>query len=756
MLQRLQVLIVEDDAGDAELILAELRNAGFDPEWHRVETEAGYVEKLYPGLDVILSDYSMPKFNGLRALALLNERGLEIPFIIVSGIIGEETAISAIKEGAVDYLLKDRLARLGPAVRQALDQYRLRRERERAEVKFRKLVEQSLTGIYLAQNDRFVYVNPRMADILGFSEAELMGPSLFEFIVPADREMVRENIRRRLEGEVESVQYEFRMLRKDGTVINAEVRGCLSEHDGQPAILGSLLDVTEQRRAQETAREQAEMLDRAHEAIVVYGIHTRRITFWNRGAVRLYGWTADEAVGRDVGELIFSDASAPDAVTAHLLKAGEWRGEHNQVSKTGKKSIVSSSASLVNDANGEPKLALVINIDITEQKEFEARFLRAQRMESIGTLASGVAHDLNNILTPIMMSAPLLRRDLAQEKREHIISSIETCAGRGAQIIKQVLTFGRGLEGDKRPVQAGALVKEVIKIMRETFPKSIGIESSLAPTLWPIIGDSTQIHQVLLNLCVNARDAMPGGGKVRLSAANLEVDANYASMLPEANPGPYVLLEVSDSGTGIAPEIVERIFDPFFTTKEVGKGTGLGLSTVHGIVKGHGGFLKVTSSPGKGTTFQVYLPAAPDQDAAIDTSESETQIPNGHGELVLVVDDEETVRRSASMVLEASGYEVVLAADGTEALAVFAQNSDRIAIVLTDLMMPFLDGVGLIRALHSMSPNVPIIASTGLEEKHKLLELRAMDVETVLYKPYGAKALLRTVHRSLHPPPPGA
>ena len=242
----------------------------------------------------------------------------------------------------------------------------------------------------------------------------------------------------------------------------------------------------------------------------------------------------------------------------------------------------------------------------------------------------------------------------------------------------------------------------------------------------------------------------PDGGRLRLSAANLDLDASYASMLPEATPGPHVLLEVSDTGSGIPPEIVERIFDPFFTTKGVGKGTGLGLSTVLGIVKSHGGFIQVNTQPGKGTTFQIYLPASPDRKAA-PAEASRAQIPEGHGELVLVVDDEASVRDAARLVLETGGYRVLLACDGTEALAVFAMNSGSVAAVLTDIMMPFMDGVALIRALRTMAPDLPIIASTGLGEKTQLAELKAMGVETVLNKPFGADTLLRTIHDALHP-----
>ena len=390
--------------------------------------------------------------------------------------------------------------------------------------------------------------------------------------------------------------------------------------------------------------------------------------------------------------------------------------------------------------------------DITERKKLEAQFLRAQRMESIGTLASGLAHDLNNILTPIMMSAPVLRMPISEESRGKIIDTIETSAARGAQIVKQVLTFGRGLEGEKHPLQMDLLMDEMEQMIRSTFPKDIVLECVKGPQLWIVLGDATQLHQVLLNLCVNARDAMPEGGTLHLSAFNLDLDDSYASMLSEATPGPYVLLEVSDTGTGIPPEVLERIFDPFFTTKGVGKGTGLGLglSTVHGIVKSHGGLLKVISEPGQGTTFRVYLPAAPDQQAVADAA-ALAPPPAGHGELVLVVDDEPAITQTARTVLEANGYRVLLAGDATEALVLFTEHAQEVAVVLTDIMMPVMNGVLLLRTLRKLKSSVPVIASTGLSGQDQISSMKALGIETVLHKPYSSNTLLRTLHRVLHP-----
>jgi len=391
-----------------------------------------------------------------------------------------------------------------------------------------------------------------------------------------------------------------------------------------------------------------------------------------------------------------------------------------------------------------------------ELKEAEARLLRAQRLESIGALASGIAHDLNNILAPIMMSAPMLRWGLKPEEMEKTVVSIETSAQRGADLVKQLLLFGRGVEGNRTVLQPKHLTRDIARMVRETFPKAITFESRTVADLWTLTGDATQIHQVLLNLCVNARDAMPAGGKLSLSAENIQLDAHYASMIAEARPGPHVLFRVTDTGEGIPPAIIEKIFDPFFTTKEQGKGTGLGLSTVLGIVKSHGGCLDVRSEVGKGTTFSVYFPATPNSSAPLAETPAAMAIGKGDGEMVLVVDDEPEILKITEQNLERHGYRAVLAHDGVDALVLFTQRRDEIHVVLTDLEMPLMDGVSLVRAIRKLDPNVQVIASSGIGTaqglEEKMAQLNDLGVQTLLTKPYGAETLLHALHQALRKP----
>jgi len=388
-----------------------------------------------------------------------------------------------------------------------------------------------------------------------------------------------------------------------------------------------------------------------------------------------------------------------------------------------------------------------LQAEIEQRKEAEAHLLRAQRLESIGTLASGIAHDLNNMLSPILMSAELLRLTLPTESQE-IISIIESSAGRAARVVKQVLTFARGLEGERVPLQPKQMVREMAKIIDETFPRMIRLDTYMPGELPLIEGDPTQLHQVLLNLCVNARDAMPDGGTLRIELDEFTVDEHYASTLPGARVGRYVRLRVSDTGSGIPRDIVDKIFDPFFTTKPLGKGTGLGLSTTIGIVRTHEGFLDVHSEVGKGTTFEVFLPAAPDGAAAPAPAEIEAS-PRGRGELILVVDDESAIRDVTQSVLIQNGYRTLAAANGAQALSIFTSHINRIDAVFTDVMMPLVDGVALCRALQKINPKVRIVASTGSDGESGLQELRSLNIGCVLGKPFTSGALLTALDDAL-------
>jgi PAS domain S-box-containing protein len=492
----MKLLHLEDNRNDAELVESVLRKAWPACKIKRVDTRKDFLAALdLGGFDLILSDYTLPDMDGLKALDLALEKCPDKPFIFLSGTIGEERAVEALKRGAVDYVVKDRPGRLMPAIRQALDNVEKKSQLQRAEVRI---------------------------------------------------------------------------------------------------------------------REQAALLSKAHDAIWVTDIK-QRITYWNHGAEQLSGWTEEEALGQDVRTLLFKyDHPRYLGALQKLMADAQWRGELRLQGKADSPVMVESRWTLVTNQAGDPESILFINTDVTEKKKLEAQVLHTQRMESIGTLAGGVAHDLNNSLTPILLAMGILREKAPNLESRAIIEKIESSVQHSAALVRQLLAFARGADGQHSELDLRRLISDAAKFMQQTLPADVNLGIQINDDLWPVVGNVTQITQVLLNLCLNARDAMPpGGGHINLFTQNLVVDETMQSSLPEAILGPYVLIAISDTGTGIRPENMDRIFDPFFTTKEFGKGTGLGLSTVQGIVRGHHGFITVNSIMGQGTMLRIYLPALP-------------------------------------------------------------------------------------------------------------------------------------------------
>ncbi|MBE8999661.1 response regulator [Nostoc sp. LEGE 12447] len=509
-----------------------------------------------------------------------------------------------------------------------------------------------------------------------------------------------------------------------------------------PLLERSIRYAIERKQTEQKIREQAALLDVATDAIFVRDLDDK-ILFWNKAAESLYGWKKEEVINKKTRSLWHEKhPSKVQEALSVLMKNGSWEGELQQKTKSGKEIIVESRWTLVHEFGNKAQSFLVVNTDITQKKQLEAQFLRAQRLESIGTLASGIAHDLNNILAPILMTAQLLEAQVHDERSRRLLPILITNTKRGANLVKQVLSFTRGLEGDRTILQLKHLIIEIQQIIRETFPKSIEVSTQISQNLWTVSGDATQLHQVLMNLCVNARDAMPNGGTLKISAENLLIDENYAKMHIEAQVGHHIVITVTDTGIGIKSEILDRIFDPFFTTKRLNKGTGLGLSTVLGIIKSHGGFINVCSEQRKGSQFKVYLPA---QDAVETIEEEDQRLPSGQGELILVVDDEAAIRDVTKTSLESHNYKAMTASDGIEAIALYAEHRDEISLVLTDMVMPSMDGITTIRTLRKINPDVKIIAVSGLTSTDKVNTAYDMGIKAFLSKPYTASQLLQII-----------
>jgi PAS domain S-box-containing protein len=623
-----RVLHLEDNETDRLLVEEMMRADGLDCEFTAVQTRNDLESSLHQGgFDLIISDYSMPSFDGMSGLAMAHEMSPKTPFIFFSGTIGEESAVNSLKRGAVDYVTKQYPHRLVPAIRQALR--------------------------------------------------------------------------------------------------NVE------EH--------ALLKQTEQKN-----REQAELLDKATDAILVCGLDNR-IVYWNESAERIYGWTGDEIIGKDMIEVLFH--AKPPSQVHEMMKSvderGEWAGELQQLTKNDKPLIVQVRATLIRDEDRQPKSLLLINTDITERKQLEEQFFRSQRLESLGVLISGIAHDLNNALAPVLLGIDLLRESHGEE---NILKTMQSSAQRGADMVKQVLAFARGGDTHKTLIHIEPLVKEMGKIITDTFPKNIDCQVKLNNGMWPVSGIPTQLYQVLMNFCVNARDAMPNGGALTLATENVRLDETMTASHPDAKPGNYVCVSVADTGTGISPEQMEKIFQPFFTTKAPGKGTGLGLSTSLSIIKNHDGFLAVHSDVGRGTEFKFYLPAV--IEALPTTTSKEPPLPTGNGECILVVDDEAIVLVIARTALENYGYRVLTVASGLEAITCLAEQHDAVDVVITDLKMPLMGGAATAIALRRISPDIKIIVASGSEKEVENVRQK-VEMDAFIAKPFTVEKLLTGLHKVL-------
>lgn len=627
------------------------------------------------------------------------------------------------------------------------------RERERAEEslrqsekRYRDLFESNPHPMWVYDEEtlRFLAVNEAAINNYGYSREEFLDMTIKEIRPPEDIPRLLAEVNAARPGLDRGI---WRHRRKDGSVIDVEISSHEMKFAGRQGRLVLANNVTERKQAERVIRKQADLLDCAQDAI--YVTEGGKITYWNRSAERLFGWSAAEVVGKELLALLFEGKIPDERALQQLKKENRWIGELSQRSKSGAELIVESRWTRILDSWGMPETILYINTDITEKKKLETQLLHAQRLESIGALASGVAHDLNNALAPVLLGSEILRNELKSEAGQRVLETIQGSAQKGAEMVKQILAFARGIQGRRQLLQIKHLVEDISRLAKVTFPRTIRIIKRIPADLAPIYGDATELHQVLLNLCVNARDAMPEGGELIIEGKNVKLQDKQTRMQAAALTGSFISLRVEDTGSGILPELLDKIFEPFFTTKERGKGTGLGLSTVVRIVQQHGGFLEVESEPGKGSVFTLYFPAAKE----LPSSEEAAAHPHrkgGAGEQILLVDDESALLEMARHTLEAFNYRVIPANNGAEGIFLYRRHSEDIRLVITDMNMPVMDGKAFIQELRAININIKIICATGSSQWLDRQAIEELKPAVLLPKPYTMEKLLGEVYDILH------
>jgi len=623
-------------------------------------------------------------------------------------------------------------------------------ERKKAEAALRQYelaLQQTNEGIAILGPDGCLqFANEAWAKMHGYQKEELLGRPLDMVQTPEQARQCAAFQARILEQG--HAQAELGHRRKDGSTFPVwmSVSVVRDSAGNFTSLMGIANDISQRKVAEEKIREQARLIDEASESIVVRDL-TGVILMWNRGAEKMLGWSAAEAAGQREWQLGKHEFKEFDAALAQVIVQGAWSGDFSLKTKDDRLIEVEYRWTLLRDGQGRPLKILSMSHDITGRKKMEAQLLRVQRLQTIGTLASGVAHDLNNIFAPILIGLPMVREEIRTGENCEILDLMESSILRGADIVRQLLLFGRGGETKRLPVNLARPLGDVAKIIRETFPRDIVLSVACPEDLWFVLGDATQIYQIFLNLAVNARDAMPHGGTLTITAENVQLDERIRTLSSRADPGPYVVLAVRDSGSGMAPEVLARVFEPFYTTKETGKGTGLGLSVVIGVVENHGGFIQVQSKPDDGTEFKIHLPALPDAAETTAVKQPEINLPTGHGEFILLVDDEPAILKIAGIILERNGYQLLVASNGAEAVEVFRQNEHQIHLVITDYSMPGMNGFTLAKTVKGIHAGVHVIISSGLGDALDEEKLRQAGIQLVLKKPYDTATLLNTLEK---------
>jgi two-component system, cell cycle sensor histidine kinase and response regulator CckA len=758
----LRTVVVERDSTVGDAIQRELNRLGFEAECQLVDSESGFASRLDPPPALIFFG-NCQDFNCVRGLQMARERGLATPFI---GILEQDAMTSETPQGLAGWVGKDRLAELGPLVTDAFHQARGVNLMPGGigglnDTLFRDLVERSLAGIYVIQDGRYVYVNPKLAEVFGYTVPEVLAmKNWIELISAEDRAMAAEQVRRRFSGEVTSAHYVYRGRRKDGAILDAEVLGNTTMLNGRLAVVGTLLDISERRLRSEQLRAEEERFRSAFDLSGVPMVLTdleHRFVRANTAFANLFGYSPEEILKLTMPAITHPDDLTESFSRRQGLLSGEvsfFQMEKRYLHKDGRLIWGLTNVSLIRDAQGLPKQYVGQVQDITERKRAEEQLRQAQKMEAVGQLAGGIAHDFNNLLTIICGYGELLLQQMSPSNPVRAgLEQIYKAGERATMLTRQLLAFSRREVIEPKLLDVNHIITDAERMLRRILGEDISLSTALSANLPRIKADLGQIEQVLLNLCVNARDAMPRGGRLTIETALKELDEEYAQAHVGVRAGRYVMIAVSDTGCGMNEATKARIFEPFFTTKGVGKGTGLGLSTVFGIVKQAGGHIWVYSEVNRGTTFKVYFPAI---DFSTESGRAATPAPmvRGGTETVLLLEDDAAVRVFAGAALRAKGYTVLEAAGASDAIRLAQGHPGAIDLLVTDVVMPEMGGREAAERMKALRPSLKVLYVSGYTDdaviRHGVLAAEM----AFLQKPFAASALTGKVREVLDQSPP--
>ena len=768
----MRILIVEDLATDAELSAREVKAVLPTSEFVVVDTQDSFLASLASFCpDIILSDYKMPRFDGLSALKLALQRMPETPFIIVTGSTNEDTAVECMKAGAWDYVIKEHLKRLGPAVLSALEQRRVREERKRgeeriaeqhanlqqSEARYRALFERSRDALLTLdpRSWRYTTGNPSAIAMFGArDELDLLSREPWDYSPERqpDGRNSAEAARSLSETAMRtgSQYFEWTHRRLSGEAFPTTVMLTRIEVEGRPLLQATVRDETDRKRADAERERLAMAIEQAAEMITITDARGD-IVYVNPAFEVVTGYTRAEVLGRN--PRLLKSGVQDDAFYRNLWETitdgRTFRSQMVNRKKDGTTYTEEATISPVRDGTGAIASYVAVKRDVTQHLALEAQLLQAQKMEGIGRLAGGVAHDFNNLLTVILSYVELACGSLQEGELQAYLQEIRVAGERAASLTRQLLAFSRKQVLQPESLDLNRVVTDMEKMLRRIIGEDIDLVKALAPDLGRVKADPGQIEQVIMNLAVNARDAMQQGGKLTIETANVQLEGDYMALPEGVEPGPYVMLVVTDAGVGMDEPTKTRIFEPFFTTKAVGKGTGLGLSTVFGIVKQSGGSIDVLSEPGKGTTFKVYLPRELSPAVAPAAPKSPRSVRPTGAETILVVEDDEALRRVVKRALDAAGYLVLIASNGEEALLASTRHQGDIHLLLTDVVMPRMGGRVLAKQLLGARPNIKVLYMSGFTD-NAIVHHGVLDAAThFLGKPFSAFDLARKVREVL-------